>query len=126
MAGPTDIAALGAALLSEAMAPEGALWLVAAACIAGLVRGFTGFGSGLVFMPVAMTLVPPVWALVVLLVMEITAPLTQLPRALRQGSPREVGLMAAGAALTLPPGLWLLVHLPPEALRWAVSIVAVA
>ena len=28
-------------------------WVILAAFLAGLVRGFTGFGSGLVFLPVA-------------------------------------------------------------------------
>lgn len=110
-----------AALLAEALAFEGATVVVLAALLAGFVRGFTGFGSGLVFMPLAVSVVPPVWALSAFLVVELVAPLSQLPRALRVGVPGQVGLMCAGALVTLPVGLSLLLVLPESMLRLAVS-----
>ena len=82
--------------LETALATHGLGWLILAASLAGLVRGFTGFGTALVFMPVAGAVVPPFWALVVLVVMDSIGPLPNLPRALRDGSPREVARVMGG------------------------------
>jgi len=39
--------------LAEAVALGGLIWLVLAAFLAGLIRSFSVFGSGMVFLPVA-------------------------------------------------------------------------
>ena len=48
--------------LAQALALPGLPWLVLAATLAGLVRGFSGFGSGLVYMPIAGAVLPPAQA----------------------------------------------------------------
>lgn len=98
------------------------LWLlVAAAALAGLVRGFAGFGTALVFMPFAGSVLAPVAAIVAMTVMDVAGLAPQIPRALRSAGRAEVARMVAGAAVALPAGLWLAAALPVEAFRWLVS-----
>lgn len=110
--------------LQEALARPGLWWLGAAVILAGLVRGFSGFGTALILIPVAARVVPPHWTLILLVVIDSIGPLPNLPRALRDGAPREVVTLVAGMLVGLPLGLWVLAALPVETFRWVVSIVA--
>tara|TARA_R110000850_G_scaffold112379_6_gene226177 strand:- start:705 stop:998 length:294 start_codon:yes stop_codon:yes gene_type:complete len=51
----------------------GLVWLLGAAFVGGLVRGFTGFGTAMVFIPVASLFLTPVSAIAALVVMDILA-----------------------------------------------------
>jgi len=112
--------------LAQALALPGLGWLIGAAAVAGTVRGFAGFGTALIFMPVAGLFVPPVWALTLLIVMDLFGPLPNMPGALRDGELRDVGWLMLGAAIGLPLGVALLTALPVEAFRWGVSLLALA
>ncbi|HAV07572.1 MAG TPA: sulfite exporter TauE/SafE family protein, partial [Rhodobacteraceae bacterium] len=57
-------------LLTEALTYPGLGWIALGALIAGAVRGFSGFGTALVFLPVAGQFLSPIWALTVLTVMD--------------------------------------------------------
>ncbi len=94
--------------------------------LAGLVRGFAGFGTALLYVPLASLALPPLWVLVTLTVMDLIGPLPNLPRAWRDGRPRQVAALAAVAALTLLPGLWLLDRLPAAGFRWTVGLLCLA
>ncbi|MFC3675772.1 sulfite exporter TauE/SafE family protein [Ferrovibrio xuzhouensis] len=97
--------------------------VVGAAALAGLVRGFSGFGSGMVFMPIASLLYEPRLAAVWLFVADDIAALTMLPAALRQCVWREVLPLAAGAVLAVPVGVALLVLVDADLMRWAICLV---
>jgi len=112
--------------MPEILATPGLGWLVFATCLAGLVRGFAGFGTALIFLPIAGTVLPPVWAIVTLTVMDLIGPLPTVPRAVRDGHPRDVLRLCAGMAVTLPIGLAVLLSVPPELFRYAVSFVTFA
>lgn len=92
-----------------------------AAIFGGLVRGFAGFGTALVFLPIAGSVLPPVWAILTLTIMDMVGPLPTMPRAVREGHPRDVLRLIAGMIVTLPLGLWVLLSVPPEVFRFAVS-----
>lgn len=115
-----------AALLAQGLATPGLIWLGLAAALAGLVRGFSGFGSGLVFMPVAGVVLPPAQAVATLVVMDMLGPLANLPGALRTGSPGEIGWLALGLLPGLPLGVAALFWLAPDTFRWGVSLMALA
>ncbi|MDP5335334.1 MAG: TSUP family transporter [Paracoccaceae bacterium] len=110
--------------LGAALAFDGLGWLIAGTLLAGFVRGFSGFGTALVFMPVAGQLMPPIWALTVLVVMDVFGPLPNLPRARRDGNPREVALLSIAMIIALPLGLMVLASIRPELFRYAVSTLA--
>lgn len=110
--------------LGAALAFEGLGWLIAGTVLAGFVRGFSGFGTALVFMPVAGQLMSPIWALTVLVVMDVFGPIPNLPRARRDGNLREVALLCVAMILALPLGLMVLASIRPELFRYAVSTLA--
>ncbi|MEM6305621.1 MAG: sulfite exporter TauE/SafE family protein [Pseudomonadota bacterium] len=110
-------------ILAQAFQTEGLIWLVLAVAVAGLVRGFSGFGSAMIIMPAAAAVLSPVEAVIFLSMVELLGPLPNLRAALRDGAPREVGLLVLGAVLALPPGLWWLTRVDPTVFGWAVSLI---
>ena len=100
---------------------NGLWWLLLGAFLAGLVRGFTGFGTAMIYLPFASAVVSPVSALLSLTVMDILGPLPLLPNALRKGHARDIGLMGLGMAVTLPVGLYILTQMEGETYRYVVS-----
>ena len=109
-------------VVAGALATPGIWVVVGAALLAGLVRGFSGFGSGLVFMPLAGMVLDPVQAVLVLVVMDLIGPLPNLPGAARTGSPAEIARLGTGLALGLPLGVAVLVLVPVEVFRWGISL----
>lgn len=114
------------ALAEGGLSTGAALWLVAVVVLAGVVRGFTGFGTALVLLPLAAIVIRPVAALVLLTLLEIAGPLILLRRAWEQAERAVVGRLALGMLIGLVPGVLLMLKLPVEVFRWAVALVALA
>jgi uncharacterized membrane protein YfcA len=112
--------------LAAVLALPGLGWLGLSVVVAGLVRGFAGFGSGLIIMPAASSVLDPFAALAFLTVIEFWGPLPNLRGALRDGDRTEAGQLLAGALVGVPLGLWGLSFLSPEAFGWTVSAVVLA
>lgn len=98
----------------------------AIAVLAGLVRGFSGFGSAMIMVPSLSALYTPQIAIPMLAMLELAMGLQLLPRALRHLSVRTVGFLAAGAVVGLPLGAMLLIVVPAEPMRWAISVLILA
>lgn len=109
-------------IFAEALATEGFGLLLAAVFAAGLARGFTGFGTAMIYMPFAGTILSPLSALITIMVFDLFGPLPNVPRALRDGSPRDVGRLAVGALFGLPVGVYLIYRIDPDLFRWMISI----
>ncbi|MFQ5623990.1 MAG: TSUP family transporter [Paracoccaceae bacterium] len=107
-----------------ALETDGLIWLFAGATLAGLVRGFSGFGNAMVYMPVAGAVLSPVWALTTMIVFDMIGPLPNARGALRDGHGRDVLRLGTGAVIALPAGVWALTRLEPDLFRWLVSLVA--
>ncbi|WP_299414889.1 sulfite exporter TauE/SafE family protein [uncultured Sulfitobacter sp.] len=112
-------------ILASALDTDGLIWLVAAVFVAGLVRGFAGFGSAMIIMPVASTVLSPVEAVIFLICAELVGPLPNAPAAWRDGEPREVGLLVLGAIIALPLGIWALTTMDATVFGWVVSIAVI-
>lgn len=113
-------------VVSQALGIEGLWLLLLGAILSGIVRGFSGFGTALIFIPFAAMVVPPVWVLIILVIMDMIGPAPNLPRAVRDGDPGQVGWLLLGAILFLPAGLAILVRVSPDLFRYAVSALAIA
>ncbi|MCB1488804.1 MAG: sulfite exporter TauE/SafE family protein [Bauldia sp.] len=98
----------------------------AAAIVAGFVRGFTGFGSALIFMPLASAAFSPQLAAPVLLVTDFVMGIPLVVSALREVRWRTVLPAAIGAIITTPLGAHALAHGDPLILRWAISAIVLA
>lgn len=108
----------------QALAQPGLGWLLAAAFAAGLVRGFAGFGTALIFLPIASQLIDPVAAVAVLIVMDIVGPIPALPGAIRDGHPKDLLRLIGGLVLALPVGLAVLFAVDPSVFKLAVSVIS--
>lgn len=95
---------------------------LAVVMIAGMVRGFAGFGTGLIYVPVAAALFGPKMAAATLLLYDLPAVIPYTIRLLPKANLREVLPLAFGAALATPIGAFALGALDPEVLRWAISL----
>lgn len=93
---------------------------VLVAGVAGLARGFSGFGAALIFMPAGSALVGPAVAAPVLLLADGLLSIGLLPRAWTLARRRDVALMAAGALIGVPLGALILRHADPLLLRWVI------
>ena len=89
--------------------------------MAGLSRGFSGFGAALIFVPLAAATISPILAAPLLLVIDGIAALGLVPDAWRRANRREVGTMLLGALVGVPLGVFVLTRLDATALRWGVS-----
>lgn len=98
-----------------------ALVIAAAAALAGLSRGFSGFGGALVFMPIASALVGPTVAVPIFLLCDAVMAAPLIPQAIRKADWRDIRPILAGAFLGLPVGNWVLTHIDPGHVRWAIS-----
>jgi uncharacterized membrane protein YfcA len=107
--------------LLDSFSPTTLVLTVLVAGVAGLGRGFSGFGAALIFMPAGSALVTPAVAAPVLLLADGILSLGFLPRAWVLARRKDVGLMAAGAAAGVPLGTLILNHADPLALRWVIA-----
>jgi uncharacterized protein len=92
--------------------------------VAGVARGFSGFGAALIFVPLASALVGPKMASPILLVIDTICAASLLPDAARKADRKDVGAMSVGALVAVPAGVALLVHVDPVVVRWVISATA--
>jgi uncharacterized membrane protein YfcA len=95
--------------------------ICAVALLSGIARGFSGFGSALIFMPLASSIAPPRLVAALLLVIDFVAAAPLLPNAWRQADRKATAVMVAGAFVGVPIGTYFLVRLDPVTTRWIIS-----
>lgn len=110
--------------LQSALQTPGLIWLVLAISVAGLVRGFTGFGTALIFVPVAGQFLPPADVILLMACTGIVSTMAILPKAWGTADRREVGALVLAALVTIPFGIWIMSFLDGLTIRWIVTIVA--
>jgi uncharacterized membrane protein YfcA len=101
--------------------PAGVSVLLAATLLGGLVRGFTGFGFAMVFMPLASVVLGPVAALGLIWFIDLPFALPIAARSAKQAEWREILPLLLTATLALPAGIWLLTWLDRETMRWILA-----
>lgn len=104
---------------------HGMVSLIAIALLAGVARGFSGFGAALIFIPLGGAIIGPRLISPVLLVIDGLATLGMVRPAFRIANRREVVTMAIGAAIGVPLGTAVLALMDPLTLRWLITLVAV-
>lgn len=99
--------------------------VIATSVAAGLIRGFTGFGSGLIMAPVFSLMYGPVVAVPTVIMIEILASAHAVPHAARDVPWRAMIPIWVAAWMAVPLGSWLLVSADPDLLRRAISALVV-
>ena len=98
-----------------------ALVTALAAFLAGLARGFSGFGAAMVFVPPVAAVVGPVVAMPVLLLADVVTSSPLIARAFKACSWQDVRRVSLGALVGLPAGNHILTSTDPLIVRWTVT-----
>lgn len=96
------------------------------AVLAGLMRGFTGFGSAMLMAPVFAILFGPAATIVIIIFMELAVSVQLTPGALRDTQWRFVAPMSIAAGLCMPLGSLVLVNVDEAVLSRVIAGVVVA
>jgi uncharacterized protein len=95
-------------------------FIVISAFVAGMARGFSGFGSALIFIPLASSMVGARLASPLLLVIDFVAAAPLIPNAWQHADRRDVGTLLFGTLFGVPFGTWALTQMDPLAVRWMI------
>jgi uncharacterized membrane protein YfcA len=98
-----------------------ALAICAIAFLSGTARGFSGFGSALIFMPLASSIAAPRLVAALLLVIDFVAAAPLIPNAWKQADRKATAVMVLGALVGVPVGTYFLSRLDPVTTRWIIS-----
>jgi uncharacterized membrane protein YfcA len=109
-----------AAFLTPQLDLRSILFLLFSAALAGLARGFAGFGTALIFMPLAATVVPPQIAAPLLLGIDIVGATPLIPRNWRESDRRKLVILLCGAVFGVPVGVFALKAGDPLVIRWVI------
>jgi uncharacterized membrane protein YfcA len=91
------------------------------AFVSGTARGFSGFGSALIFMPLASSMAAPRLVAALLLMIDFVAAAPLVPNAWKQADRKATAVMVLGALVGVPIGTYLLSRLDPVTTRWIIS-----
>src|SRR6476661_11125726 len=110
-----------ASLLPADISLNVAIAICAVAFVSGTARGFSGFGSALIFMPLASSIAGPQLVAALLLIIDFVAAAPLLPNAWKQADRKATAVMVAGALVGVPIGTYFLSRLEPVTTRWIIS-----
>jgi uncharacterized membrane protein YfcA len=114
------------ATFAAALAEPRIFAAMAVAALAGLTRGFSGFGGAMVYMPLIAAIYDPrIAAVTILLVDFVSATPFAIPE-VRRCTWREVAPLSVAMAAGLPIGVWLLIVLDPIVLRWLIAVMVLS
>ena len=99
---------------------------VIAVSIGAFVRGYSGFGSSLIWISGMSIVFPPILVVPAVYILELVASLGLLPGVWRQADWRSLRWLFLGVVLGLPAGLYLLASLSPAPVRVAIALVVLA
>ncbi len=98
-----------------------AIAICAVAFVSGTARGFSGFGSALIFMPLASAMRRPRLVAALLLIIDFVAAAPLMPNAWKQADRKATAIMVFGALIGVPIGTYFLSRLEPVTTRWIIS-----
>ena len=96
--------------------------VIAVVFITGIVRGFSGFGSGMIIGPTTAAFYGPTVALPLLSIVDALPTIPLVWQARKQFSWSDVLPVVIGYAVLIPLGVWVLKTSDASALRWFISI----
>lgn len=107
------------------LAPQ--TWFVAAVVlVAGVVRGFSGFGGALIFIPLTAAILGPKKAVAVFYLFDLLSATPYGYAYIPKCNKREVAPMIVAAWALIPAGAWVLASADPYVLRWLLCSIVLA
>jgi uncharacterized protein len=113
-------------LIPPEVSSRAAAAVCAIAFMSGTARGFSGFGSALIFMPLASSMVAPRLVAALLLIIDFIAAAPLVPNAWGHADRKATAVIVAGALIGVPIGTYFLSRLDPVTTRWIISGFVVA
>jgi uncharacterized membrane protein YfcA len=110
-----------AALIPAEIGLNAAIAICAVAFVSGTARGFSGFGSALIFMPLASSIADPRLVAALLLIIDFVAAAPLLPGAWAKADRKATAIIVFGALIGVPIGTYFLSRLEPVTTRWIIS-----
>src|SRR3954468_153427 len=110
------------AALSAALSDSRFVAALAVAALSGFVRGFSGFGSALIYIPLIAAIYEPRIAAPTLLLIDLAGSVPFTIRELPRCNWREVTPVTTAAALAVPLGTIALLFIDPIVLRWFIAV----
>lgn len=98
------------------------LWAIPVVLVAGLMRGFSGFGGVMIMAPGLGAIYGPALAVPVCLMLDLIVSIPFAPMASRTAHWRSILVLAGVAALAVPFGATVLLMTDADVLRWTISI----
>jgi uncharacterized membrane protein YfcA len=108
--------------LSATLADRRFVAAVVIAALSGFVRGFSGFGSALIYIPLISAVYEPRIAAPTLLLIDVIGSAPFTIREFGRCNWREVGPITVAAAIAVPVGVMALVLINPIVLRWIIAV----
>jgi len=98
--------------------------LYACACVflAAIVRGFSGFGFGMLAITSISVALPPATVVPAMFVLEVAAGIHLLPSIWKHVHWRSIGVIVATAILCTPAGVYLLANVPARPMKIALAV----
>ena len=91
--------------------------------VGGFLRGFLGFGAALVIVPSLSIVLPPVFAIGILVIIEIPTIMYLVPANIRDANLRTLVPMLCGLVIAVPIGTLILVETEPTLMKLIISVV---
>ena len=108
-------------LIPTDISVNAAIAICAIAFVSGTARGFSGFGSALIFMPLASSMAAPKLVAALLLIIDFVAALPLIPNAWKHADRKATAVIVLGALIGVPIGTWCLSQFEPVTTRWIIS-----
>ena len=102
------------------------IFLVIAVLAGAYVRGYSGFGSALLWISSLSFILPPVQVIPTVFMLDVAASVHLLPKVWKQAHWRSLRWLLLGTLIATPPGLYLLATLPATPVRVAIYTVVLA
>ena len=99
-------------------------WLIFAALLAGLVRGFSGFGTAMVFLPIASQYLTPFESIASLAIMEFFGTFAVMRKSWSDADKVDLARLVVGMTIVTPFALLLLAKVGADFYRYSVSILS--
>jgi len=93
--------------------------------VAGVMRGFSGFGSGMILVPSLSLIYDPLAAIITVVLLEIIPIIQMFPKSIRNCHWRTVLPLSLGAVVIIPFASLLLLHADESVMRYSISILVI-
>jgi uncharacterized membrane protein YfcA len=90
--------------------------------VAGIIRGYSGFGFAMISVTSISLVLPPVQVVPLVLILEILASIRLVPQVWRDIDWHSLRWLLAGSLFATPIGVYLLANVPAESMRISISL----